>query len=389
MSGPSGRTMIEIGRLRPLHKLSLLCTPRQLCYPAAPLLHPRCNTTALSPSSPLPQALACPLAMPYSFFFSYDRRFYPSSVAPLNLPIRIAQQRDLPLTLRCYDRFPNNFLSLRGTLLRIIKSADQQVSITPPETQGPEERARIVDAICARNREMMMHRVQQLGRSAMSRSRHGPEERRNVVACMHGRIIDLARNCCGCHALQRALDCEITELSWTSPAPPICLCQQLPKGKSPALACHETGSLVMQTVAAPFCALGEGRAAVKAMGGANEIARGERAPGRGLMAGVHEALAVAGPEGKRASHACLVHGTRQEGRVRAPEFVLATRLRLPPNEALSPSAGDVILPRTSTTSFAGGATTWTVLYGRDLSTPGTLLICVYYTTIDEIRHVAV
>lgn len=78
------------------------------------------------------------------------------------------------------------------------------------------------------------------------------EERRKIVSCMRGRIVDLATNCYGCHVLQKALDCEedirllivselllgdpaqtlvnkhashvwskIMELSWTPPAPPI------------------------------------------------------------------------------------------------------------------------------------------------------------------------
>ncbi|KAJ7870052.1 hypothetical protein B0H14DRAFT_2726447, partial [Mycena olivaceomarginata] len=66
---------------------------------------------------------------------------------------------------------PINFLSLLHPaffVARIVKSADQ---LPPPEAQGPEERARIVDAIFARGGEMMMHQVQQQGRSVLSRSR--------------------------------------------------------------------------------------------------------------------------------------------------------------------------------------------------------------------------
>ncbi|KAG2342064.1 ARM repeat-containing protein [Suillus weaverae] len=114
-----------------------------------------------------------------------------------------------------------------------------------------EERHKIVDAICARGFEMMSHR---------------------------GRVVDLATNCYGCHVLQKALDCEedirllivselllgdpaltlvnkhashvwskIMELTWTAPAPPIfAFVNKSLKGKWASLACHETGSLVVQ-----------------------------------------------------------------------------------------------------------------------------------------------
>ncbi|KAJ7902726.1 hypothetical protein B0H14DRAFT_2667406 [Mycena olivaceomarginata] len=39
----------------------------------------------------------------------------------------------------------------------------------------------------------------------------GPKERRNIVACMRGRIVDLATNCHGYYVLQKALDCEEEE----------------------------------------------------------------------------------------------------------------------------------------------------------------------------------
>ncbi|KAF9237062.1 armadillo-type protein [Melanogaster broomeanus] len=114
-----------------------------------------------------------------------------------------------------------------------------------------EERHKIVDAICARGFEMMSHR---------------------------GRVVELATNCYGCHVLQKALDCEedirllivselllgdpaltlvnkhashvwskIMELTWTPPAPPIfAYVNKSLKGKWASLACHETGSLVVQ-----------------------------------------------------------------------------------------------------------------------------------------------
>lgn len=34
------------------------------------------------------------------------------------------------------------------------------------------------------------------------------EERRQVVDCMRGRVVELAMNCYGCHVLQKALDSE-------------------------------------------------------------------------------------------------------------------------------------------------------------------------------------
>ncbi|KAG6874839.1 hypothetical protein C0992_006325, partial [Termitomyces sp. T32_za158] len=95
---------------------------------------------------------------------------------------------------------------------------------------------------------------------------------------MRGRVVELATNCYGCHVLQKALDCEedirllivselllgdpaqtlvnkhashvwskIMELSWTPPAPPIfAYVNKSLKGKWASLACHETGSLVVQ-----------------------------------------------------------------------------------------------------------------------------------------------
>ncbi|KAJ7208980.1 armadillo-type protein [Mycena pura] len=186
---------------------------------------------------------------------------------------------------------PINFLSLLHPsssppyptfVARIIKSADQQASIFLQQklkVAGPEERARIVDAICARGAEMMMHRFGNWAVQRCLEAATGPEERRKIVGCMRGRIVDLATNCYGCHVLQKALDCEeeevrllivsellmgdpaqtlvnkhashvwskIMELSWTPPAPPIfAYVNKSLKGKWAALACHETGSLVVQ-----------------------------------------------------------------------------------------------------------------------------------------------
>ncbi|KAJ7189796.1 armadillo-type protein, partial [Mycena pura] len=156
------------------------------------------------------------------------------------------------------------------------KSADQQASIFLQQklkVAGPEERARIVDAICAWGAEMM-HRFGNWAVQRCLEAATGPEERRKIVGCMRGRIVDLATNCYGCHVLQKALDCEeevrllivskllmgdtaqtlvnkhashIMELSWTPPAPPIfAYVNKSLKGKWAALACHETGSLVVQ-----------------------------------------------------------------------------------------------------------------------------------------------
>ncbi|KAJ6506802.1 hypothetical protein C8R45DRAFT_1176112 [Mycena sanguinolenta] len=186
---------------------------------------------------------------------------------------------------------PINFLSLlhpsssppyAAFVARIIKSADQQASIFLQQklkVAGVEERGRIVDAICARGGEMMMHRFGNWAVQRCLEAATGAEERRKIVACMRGRVVDLATNCYGCHVLQKALDCEeeevrllivsellmgdpaqtlvnkhashvwskIMELSWTPPAPPIfAYVNKSLKGKWAALACHETGSLVVQ-----------------------------------------------------------------------------------------------------------------------------------------------
>ncbi|KAJ7253278.1 armadillo-type protein, partial [Mycena rebaudengoi] len=186
---------------------------------------------------------------------------------------------------------PINFLSLlhpastppyAAFVARIIKGADQQASIFLQQklkVAGAEERGRIVDAICARGGEMMMHRFGNWAVQRCLEAANGPEERRKIVACMRGRVVDLATNCYGCHVLQKALDCEeeevrllivsellmgdpaqtlvnkhashvwskIMELSWTPPAPPIfAYVNKSLKGKWASLACHETGSLVVQ-----------------------------------------------------------------------------------------------------------------------------------------------
>ncbi|KAF8640907.1 hypothetical protein AX17_000555 [Amanita inopinata Kibby_2008] len=185
---------------------------------------------------------------------------------------------------------PINFLSLLHPsssppyhvfVARIIKSSDQQASIFLQQklkVADVEERAKIVDAICARGFEMMAHRFGNWAVQRCLEAASTSEERRKIVSCMRGRIVDLATNCYGCHVLQKALDCEedirllivselllgdpaqtlvnkhashvwskVMELSWTPPAPPIfAYVNKSLKGKWASLACHETGSLVVQ-----------------------------------------------------------------------------------------------------------------------------------------------
>ncbi|RXW14073.1 hypothetical protein EST38_g11780 [Candolleomyces aberdarensis] len=185
---------------------------------------------------------------------------------------------------------PINFLSLLHPsssppyhvfVARIIKSSDQQASIFLQQklkVADVEERAKIVDAICARGFEMMAHRFGNWAVQRCLEAASSADERRKIVSCMRGRIVELATNCYGCHVLQKALDCEedirllivselllgdpaqtlvnkhashvwskIMELSWTPPAPPIfAYVNKSLKGKWASLACHETGSLVVQ-----------------------------------------------------------------------------------------------------------------------------------------------
>ncbi|KAK0209343.1 armadillo-type protein [Desarmillaria ectypa] len=185
---------------------------------------------------------------------------------------------------------PINFLSLlhpsstppyHSFVSRIIKGSDQQASIFLQQklkVADLNERAKIVDAICARGFEMMAHRFGNWAVQRCLEAASTAEERRKIVGCMRGRIVELATNCYGCHVLQKALDCEedirlaivselllgdpaqtlvnkhashvwskIMELSWTPPAPPIfAFVNKSLKGKWAALACHETGSLVVQ-----------------------------------------------------------------------------------------------------------------------------------------------
>ncbi|KAJ7828567.1 hypothetical protein B0H14DRAFT_3466250 [Mycena olivaceomarginata] len=210
--------------------------------------------------------------------FSCGRLFYRSPVAPLDLHVMSIAQ--LCAAWRFHSRSAVAFtLSIllrpcplhqlpfpppsRRTLLRVIKSADQQVgsssafpSSAPfpllflppaflPQVAGPEERARIVDATCVRDEEIRMHRcVPFLSSSFFVLCRLSPRatlgsatepfsavssrhmsSRRKIVAYMRGRIIDLVMNCCGYHVLQKALECKeevclliVSELLWGDPA---------------------------------------------------------------------------------------------------------------------------------------------------------------------------
>ncbi|KAJ7815194.1 hypothetical protein B0H14DRAFT_2375543 [Mycena olivaceomarginata] len=138
------------------------------------------------------------------------------------------------------------------------------------QAAGPEDRARIVDAICADGREILMHRSVRFSNDAIQRcleAATGPEERRQIVACMRHN--------------SKALDCEeevclliVSELIWAAPATTLVnnhvshivvfilsnlyLSPSTPSFvlvlsfnplsfPSAALACHETGSLELVT----------------------------------------------------------------------------------------------------------------------------------------------
>ncbi|KAH7914543.1 armadillo-type protein [Hygrophoropsis aurantiaca] len=197
------------------------------------------------------------------------------------------QSRQAPTGTHTHE--PINFLSLLHPsssppyhvfVARIIKSSDQQASIFLQQklkVADLEERHKIVDAICARGFEMMSHRSPSglgTGQFKDAWKQLQPSKKGEKS----GRVVDLATNCYGCHVLQKALDCEedirllivselllgdpaltlvnkhashvwskIMELTWTAPAPPIfAYVNKSLKGKWASLACHETGSLVVQ-----------------------------------------------------------------------------------------------------------------------------------------------
>ncbi|KAJ7811834.1 hypothetical protein B0H13DRAFT_2472407 [Mycena leptocephala] len=75
----------------------------------------------------------------------------------------------------------------QGVLPLLFSSSSPLPSLPPaflPQIAGPEERARIVDAICARGGEMMMHQGGTTGRSALIETVTGPEERHKIVICL-------------------------------------------------------------------------------------------------------------------------------------------------------------------------------------------------------------
>ncbi|KAJ7333969.1 hypothetical protein DFH08DRAFT_1083471 [Mycena albidolilacea] len=171
-------------------------------------------------ASPLPRSLPRHYVVAAEPAPSHTRLFYLSSVAPLDFHIEVilmpSRSYAFPLTLRRHNRL---------VPLPIIKSADQQsifhqklkllrVCVNDAfvaQAAGPEDRARIVDAICADGGEIPMHR----SGSAMTPF--------------------------------SATTMQITELSWTPPAPPIfAYIDKSLEGKRAALAYHEAGSLVMQ-----------------------------------------------------------------------------------------------------------------------------------------------
>ncbi|TDL28065.1 ARM repeat-containing protein [Rickenella mellea] len=185
---------------------------------------------------------------------------------------------------------PINFLSLLHPsstppyslfVARVVKSSDQQASIFLQQklkVADAKERSKIVDAICTRGFEMMAHRFGNWAVQRCLEAASSADERRKIASCMRGRVVELAMNCYGCHVLQKALDCEedirllivselligdpaqtlvnkhashvwskIMEISWTPPAPPIfAYVNKALQGEWASLACHETGSLVVQ-----------------------------------------------------------------------------------------------------------------------------------------------
>ncbi|EJD54605.1 ARM repeat-containing protein [Auricularia subglabra TFB-10046 SS5] len=243
--------------------------------------------TDLQPLSPPPLQLhhhqqAPSLANPFSIsagagnHHAIGRMDAPAGQAPLGLnqsePINFLRLLQ-PSSQPPYDLFVH----------RIVKLSDQQASIFLQQklkVADGQERMRIVDAIAAKGFEMMTNRFGNWAVQRCLENPHDPEERRKLVACMRGRVVDLATNCYGTHVLQKALDCDdeirimivselllkdpastlvnkhashvfskIMELTWSDPAPPIfAYFNNALRGKWASLACHETGSLVVQHV---------------------------------------------------------------------------------------------------------------------------------------------
>ncbi|THH27238.1 hypothetical protein EUX98_g6951 [Antrodiella citrinella] len=273
---------------------------------AFPLFEPFSARPTPAPSSQAPPPMLRPAShsrvesAPTSPFSWGPQRFRTSSewlkpderrvndAAPQDQPHRSFRGNSLQSPSQAHE--PINFLSLLHPsstppyalfVSRIIKSSDQQASIFLQQklkVADTEERAKIVDAICERGYEMMAHRFGNWAVQRCLEATASMDEQRKIVHCMRGRVVDLATNCYGCHVLQKALDCEedirlvivselllgdpaqtlvnkhashvwskIMELTWSLPAPPIFeYVNNSLKGKWASLACHETGSLVVQ-----------------------------------------------------------------------------------------------------------------------------------------------
>ncbi|KAJ7829887.1 hypothetical protein B0H14DRAFT_2593754 [Mycena olivaceomarginata] len=185
--------------------------------------------------------------------FPCIRLFYLSSVAPLDFRIELCAT--FPLTLCRHNRL---------VPLPIIRSADQQPSIFHQKIKAadPEDRARIVDAICADGGEILMHRSGSAMTpfSAVSKPPRAPRNAvRSSPTCeLEGTRLrggSLLADCVRA-PLGRSGDddkhashmwSKITELSWTPPAAPIfASVNKSLKGKWTPSPYHETGSLVPQ-----------------------------------------------------------------------------------------------------------------------------------------------
>ncbi|GJJ13212.1 hypothetical protein Clacol_007463 [Clathrus columnatus] len=181
----------------------------------------------------------------------------PSSEKQANEPINFLHLLS-PTAVPPYSHF----------ITRIIKSSDQQASIFLQQKlkiADATERKKIVDAVSQKGIEMMTNRF---GNWAVQRCLEPPCEladRMKVVQCMKGHVVELATNCYGTHVLQKALDCEedirvriLIDSHFTHSASAYkttvayrfgalaCVNKSL-AGKWASLACHETGSLVVQT----------------------------------------------------------------------------------------------------------------------------------------------
>ncbi|KAJ7847401.1 hypothetical protein B0H13DRAFT_2362514 [Mycena leptocephala] len=222
--------------------------------------HARFHATALSPPSPLFRASTCnDPRHSYVASFSCGRRL---SVAPLDLHVEIIlippsfMMTFIPSNGPRFGASTTRWFRLWTLLLdhqlpslpyaaalRIIKSVDHQGVLPPlfssssplpslppaflPQVQvcvnandafvgqiaGPEERTRIVDAICARGGEMMMHQcVLILSASSLRYVDHPPALCWNAVRLARAcGIVDLATNCYGYYVIQKALECKEEE----------------------------------------------------------------------------------------------------------------------------------------------------------------------------------